>query len=467
MSVVVAVFARLVSAFRPKERAVEGEPRPGPWLLPVTGGYLPADVGSYMNWWQLGHNPSGNFSRSAMVEACVSAYSQTVAMCPGDHWRTAEDDGRERVTTSALTRWLRRPNDYQSISDFLLNATRSLYLTGNAYALALRNDRYEITQLHLMQSTQCMPHVAVTGDVFYTLGGNEVVDRMFQGPLMVPARDVMHIRLHTDRSLLIGESPLVAAALDIANSDAVAAQQLQFYINQARPSMVLTTDLILDKDQVQDLRDRWNDQSRGLNMGGTPILTAGLKPVPLASSAEHSQLAEVMKMTEQRIALVFRVPLQILGIGGSPFGSTELLMQSWIASGLGFCLNHIEEAIGNLFGLKGFPDEYLEFNTKALLRSAQKDRIEALVRAVQGGVFSPNEARAEEDLGKAEHGDEPRVQQQVVPLSAAEAIPASPGPPSAPAAPPAAPQEDKQRGPNEHDRALRSFREGRARTVSV
>ena len=52
------------------------------------------------------------------------AYSQTVAMCPGDHWRGNENGGRERVTTSALTRILRKPNDYQSISDFLLNATR-------------------------------------------------------------------------------------------------------------------------------------------------------------------------------------------------------------------------------------------------------------------------------------------------------------------------------------------------------
>jgi hypothetical protein len=33
-------------------------------------------------------------------------------------------------------------------------------------------------------------------------------------------------------------------------------------------------------------------------------------------------------------------------------------------------------------------------------------------------VFSPNEARAEEDLPAVEYGDEPRVQVQVQPLSA-------------------------------------------------
>ena len=110
-------------------------------------------------------------------------------------------------------------------------------------------------------------------------------------------------------------------------------------------------------------------------------------------------------------------------------------MMQWISSGLGFALNHIEDAYGLLFNLKGQPDEYLEFDTKALLRSAFKERIAALAQAVQGGIFSPNEARAEESMDAVKFGDEPRVQQQVVPLSAAGAIPAAPGSPGAPPQP--------------------------------
>jgi hypothetical protein len=147
-------------------------------------------------------------------------------------------------------------------------------------------------------------------------------------------------------------------------------------------------------------------------------------------------LAEMLKLPDQHIALAFRIPLQILGIaGGTPFGSTELLMQSWIASGLGFALNHIEDAFGLLFNLKGQPEEYVEFDTKALLRSAFKERIAALAQAVQGGILAPNEARAEESYAAVKFGDEPRVQQQVVPLSAAGAIPAAPGSPGAPTQP--------------------------------
>jgi HK97 family phage portal protein len=426
--------------FRPLLTKGEGEVNPGPYYLPVTGGWLPA--GSPWNWWQEGTVPQTGLDSSAMVEACLSAYAQTVAMCPGDHWRLNKKNGRDRVTNSALARILRYPNSYQSPSDFMLNLTRSLYSEGNAYALALRNDRFEIDELHLMDPRQSHPQIAVTGDVFYYLGGNSVIDRQVKEQLLVPQRDVLHVRLNATRRRypfpLVGDTPVGAALQDIAASTAMTAQQLAFYLNQARPSFVLGTDLVLDKDQLQFVRDRWDEQSKGLKQGGTPILTAGLKPLPLSTAPKDAELAEVMKMTEQRIALAFRVPLQILGIGGAPFGSTEALMQSWVASGLGFALNHIEDAFGLLFNLDGQPDEYVEFDTKALLRSAFKDRIEGLARAVQGGIFSPNEARASESLDEVKFGDEPRVQQQVVPLSAAAAIPAAPASPGAPPQPPGA-----------------------------
>jgi hypothetical protein len=50
---------------------------------------------------------------------------------------------------------------------------------------------------------------------------------------------------------------------------------------------------------------------------------------------------------------------------------------------------------------------------------------------VQGGVLSPNEARYQEDLDSVPYGDEPRVQQQVIPLSAVAEMPAAPPAPPA------------------------------------
>jgi HK97 family phage portal protein len=401
--------------FGDKQKAAEGSYRSGPYAL--SEGWLSASAGRLMNWWQMGYSVQPYGQCNAMVEACVSAYSQTVAMCPGDHWRKLDNGGRVRVKTSALTRIMKRPNDYESISDLLLNLTRRLYDKGEAFGLAIRNNRGEIAELHLMRTGY--PRIAADGSIFYDLGGNEIVEQRFDMGAPIPARDVLHVRLHTPRHPLKGESPILSTALDRAMAGAALNQQVAFYLNQARPSFMLQTDQQLTADQTKALRDRWNEQTQGDSAGGTPILAWGLKATPVATTPHDAQLAEMLKMSDQNVALAFRLPLQILGVGGTPFASSELLLQSWIASGLGFTLNHIEEAFGQLFGLAGMPDEYLELSTKALLRSAFKDRIEALGLGVMRGIYSPDEARGEEDLPVVPggHGAMPRVQQQVVPLS--------------------------------------------------
>jgi HK97 family phage portal protein len=189
----------------------------------------------------------------------------------------------------------------------------------------MRNARYEIEALHLMDNRYCRALIDGDGEVHYSLGGNWVVQNRYGPIAQVPARDVLHIKLHCDqlRNPLRGESPLTSAYLDVATGTTIRSQAMQFYQNQAKPGFVLSTDLLLDKDQTSAARDRWNDATTGANVGGTPILTGGLKPqaIPMATFRD-AQLVEALKLSDQDIAMAFRVPLQILGIGSGPYGST-------------------------------------------------------------------------------------------------------------------------------------------------
>lgn len=412
------------------KRAAEGEYRPGPYQFDE--GWLSAKAGKFWNFWQLGYNVQPHGEANAMVEACISAYAQTVAMCPGDHWRTMPDGGRVRITNSALARILRRPNDYQTISDFNLNITRSLYEKGEAFVYAVRNERQEPSELHHM--AHCMPMIGVDGSIYYSMGGNEIAERRFDFGYPVPARDVMHIRLHTPRHPLKGVSPILATVLERAAAGAALNQQVAFYLNQARPSFMLETDQQLTKEQTDQLRARWDEQTKGENAGGTPILAWGLKAKPVSVSPADQRLADMLKLANESIALAFRMPLAVLGIGATPFASTEALMSSWKASGLGFALNHIEEAFGQLFKLRGQPEEYLEFDTEALMRSNFKDRIDGLSKGVISGIYAPDEARNKEGLAVVPggYGAMPRVQQQVVGLDWHEKNPPAPPAPTPP-----------------------------------
>jgi HK97 family phage portal protein len=446
-----------------RTRAVEGAYRPGPYAL--ADGWLSGTAGRFWNFWQMGYNVQPYGECSAMVEACISAYAQTVAMCPGDHWRTMADGGRERVTNSALTRILKQPNDYQSISDFLLNLTRRLYEHGEAFAVVVRNNRFESDELHLMRFGY--PYIGEDGSIFYRLSGNPIAEARYDFSAPIPARDVLHVRLHTPQHPLKGVSPILATVLERAMAGAALNQQVVFYLNQARPSFMLETDQQLTAQQTEDLRARWNAQTTGENAGGTPILAWGLKAKPVSVSPADSRLADMLKITDQSIALAFRMPLQVLGVGDTPFASTEALMSAWKSSGLGFALNHLEEAIGNLFGLKGQPDEYLEFNTEALLRSNFKETMEGLAHGTISGIFAPDEARNKVGLGAAPNGagKEPRVQQQVVPLS--YGVDMKPPDPNKPAPPPANDVAPPDLQKDIQTNMRQSFRSAHARSVSV
>lgn len=442
------IVAALLKPFR---RSAEGQPNPGPWYVHNPDGWLPTAWGSFSNFWQMGRDPIPTGGPSAVVEACVAAYAQTIAMCPGDHWIKKEDGGRERVTTSALSRILRYPNEYQTRSDFVLNIVRSLYLTGNSYSLAQRNARFEVSALHPFDSRQSKPMISQNGDIFYQLAGNNIlqpnVTNLFpQTPKpygIIPARDVLHIKLEAKSDEpLTGIPPLKHAASAVAAQGMIGSQLINFFANMSRPSGVLSTDLPLTKQQVDEMRERWNEQAKGLNAGGVPILTNGLKFQGISINAKDADLVQALKLSQDEVFMVFGVPPAILGMTDrGTFSSTEALMQFWLSRGLGFAINHVEVAFDHFFGLAGWPNEYVEFDTHQLLRIAFKDRIEALVRGVQGAVFSPDEARRTEDLPTVAggFGKEPRVQQQVVPLSAwGKTQPKTPAPEAPPAAPPAA-----------------------------
>jgi HK97 family phage portal protein len=355
------------------------------------------------------------------VEACVSALSQTVSMCPINHYEDQPTGEQERKWGSNVERVLKQPNNYQSRTGFFNNAIRSLYLRGNAFAVAVRNDVGTIRELHLVdpQNTKGV-FSAEDGSIYYMVSTLSEGPRIFYDPdndFILPARDVLHIRINTYRDPLKGESPITAAANSIAASSALTGHQSQFFNNMARPSGGLFTDNDLKKEQILQLREAVNQQTSRENSGKIPIFTNGLKWESMQLSSQDAQLIEAYSMTTEGISRAFRVPLAIINdLRYSTFNNAESMMRWFMSSGLGFILEHIELELARLFQLPF--NERVNFETKALLRSDWKTQIETLGEGVLKGIYSPNEARGEIGLPPVEDGDEPRVQQQVVPLSA-------------------------------------------------
>lgn len=430
------------------------------YQLPITGGVIPASWP--WNFWQQGRDPIDG-GPNAIVHACADAYAQTIAALPARHVSEYDGKGVQKITTSALSRVLRRPNSYSTKTDFMMNMVKTLMFFGNSYALAYRNDRQEIVELHLLHPRTTTPMVdRETGEIFYAVGDNEMLP-VETAQMVVPARDMFHLRLYTPRHPLIGISPIQHLAASIASTNAINNHQAAFFNNMARPSGVISTDERLTKEQMVQLREAWRAQAADLNSGGVPILSAGLKWQAMAITSQDAQLVEAFRMGVEDIARAFRVPLPLIGdTRNANYNNVEVLVANWMAQGLGFLIEHIEHGFSAFFNVP--VDTHCQFDVDALMRTDLVGRIDAWTKGITGGLYSPNEARRKEGLPDADFGNEPRLQAQVVPLSqvGAEPVESAPSAPAATDDTPALPAPEQ----TEEERALRDeLRRKRAKTM--
>lgn len=407
-------------------------------------------MGHLGNWFGLGSKEDGwqrDLQRAphepvAARFAAVSLIADAVSIMPAYHKASNEDGGATGVTTSALSRWLRRPNAIQTPSEFWAAGMRLLHEHGNAVAYVFRNTRNEITDaywaagygLHVDQATK---------ELFYQIQENE--ESPVMGDYLVPARDIMHLRINADaRRPMRGQSPIVACAMALATNNVLSKFLLTYLNNRSTPSYILSTDAMLTADQNKQLRAAWNEQSQAMKAGGTPILGGGLKPHNMGVAPGDDQLVENFKLSVEEIARAFRIPRPLLGLA-EVTGNVEALVNVWLATSLGALVNMIEQSVGKLFYLP--PDQFVEFDVRELTRMDWESRVKTTKEAVTGGLMSVDEGRAQIGMTPVSggYGKMPTQQQQQIPLDLLHELHASeisaklkPTPAPAPAAPTAA-----------------------------
>ena len=347
--------------------------------------------------------------------ACVMSFSRAASQCYPVHKRISTSGKHEVVEDSPAARLLRYPNSYQTWDQWLFNIIAGMGFDGEAMALIVRDGRLAPIELHQVPRRSWSPFVADDGAIFYQV--NESAQGLYPRltDTLVPARDVIHFRQYTPRHPLVGETALAAAALATGINVALSASQAAFFENMARPSGILATDQTLSRDQMTRLRTAFEEQSAGMAQGKLPILGNGLKFQQLAVSSVDSQLIESQRMSIEEIARVMGVPLPVIGVlQGATYNNVEQLINHWLAVSLGSLIENIERMMDRAFGFAR--SDYVELDTNALLRSDLAARIDALTKGVQGGLYSPNEARELEGLNPQAAGDTPFMQAQMTPL---------------------------------------------------
>ena len=402
------IYSRVKSLF-----SAEGSPR-GPFFgVGELGGW--SGIDPLGDGWQRNLRVDVNTAKNIpAVYACVMTISRAVSQCYPVHYSDRDNNPR-KVTNSAAYRVSRQPNGYQSGTEFLLNLVATSLFEGEAFAVASRNNRNEVESLHLLPAGTCTPMVDDdSGAIFYSVGANPMDPA--RTDFMAPARDILHLKFHTPRHPLIGETPIKAAALAAGISVSLSRNQAAFFERMNRPSGVMTTDMNLNAQQMQQLRAAFEQQAKSWQSGGMPILGGGLKFQPMSISSQDAQLIQAQRMAIEDIARVFGVPTPLIGdLSHATLNNTESLINHFLSISLGSYIEVLERTLDRLFGLPA--TDYINLDTTALLRTDFQGQIEGLTKGIQGGLLRPNEARLQRNLPPVEGGDGVFMQQQNTPIS--------------------------------------------------
>lgn len=352
-----------------------------------------------------------------VVFACTSLVSQSIGKLRLRLVRKDSNGIWTETTNPAWSPLLRKPNRYQTIVKFVEQWITSKLTAGNAYVLKERDGRGVISALYVLDPHRVKPLVADDGSVYYELGQNVLAD-LQQNSVIVPAREIIHDPMVCLFHPLIGVSPLYAAGLSAMQGLKIQNNQTMLFSNGSNPGGVLTAPGAIDDDTAKRLKDYWDTNFTGANVGKVAVLGDGLKYDPMVMNAVDSQLIDQLKWTDDMICCCFHVPPAMVNLVPSTWGTNiEPLLQQFYTQCIQSLLANFELSLDEGIEL---PLEYgTEFDIDDLIWMDTATKTKAAGDTIGSGTLSPDEARKKYfGIGPVPGGDSPFMQQQYFSLAA-------------------------------------------------
>lgn len=332
-------------------------------------------------------NENTAFAHSAMM-AAVTLLADAIAVMPLELMR--ERAGRlERLPTPSV---LIKPNDHQTMFDFVHQTILMLALHGCAYIYAPRRPGELPPEMKNVHPSQIKDVIDDTdGTLTYSIGQQKYSMKEIRS---------IHWVLFPGRTR--GLSPLEVQRNTVGMGLAMDRFLSQFYGEGATPSSVLETDQRITPDQAELMRQTWEDSH--YKRRRPAVLTGGLKWRSITTSASDMQMIEHRESIIRDIARAYRIPLHmIIGSGGNSqtYQNVEQAGINFVRYTLLPWMRRIEDAISEMLPL----NQKVLFNPNEFLRADLTTRVNAQRVQILSGTLSPNEARQQENREPYEGGD--------------------------------------------------------------
>lgn len=383
-------------------------------------------------------DPPSNLLANSAVYACVTGIASDVAKL-----RIKLDEDIDGIWTeitkgSPFLPVLRKPNGYQTRIEFIQEWITSKLLAGNAYILKERDARGVVNALYVLNPIRVQPLVATDGSVFYRINQDYLTG--VKQTIEIPASEIIHDRMACLWHPLVGVSPLYACAMSTTMGNKIQANSTNLFGNASRPGGQLLIPGRIDKPSADALKQQFEANYGGVNVGRTIVLTDGMKFEPIMLTAEASQLIEQLKWTVEDVARAFHYPVWKLGGPLPPYSSgPQALTMMYYTDCLQELIEKFELCMDE--GLELPSGMGTELDIDNLLRMDTAALYDTNSKAVGGGWMAPDEARFRANYKATPGGSTPYLQQQNYSLAALAKRDAGPdpfaktSPPATPAAP--------------------------------
>lgn len=379
-----------------------------------------------------------NLLAFSAVYACVCLIAEDIAkLC----WYLMEYDPQKNINTRVTVdtpyrRVLKKPNQYQTRIQFIMQWLLSKLLYGNTYVWKRRNEAHGIVvEMYVLDPRKVTPLITSEGEVWYRVRNDDLSG--IQKEVVFPASEIIHDRGPTLFHPLVGVSPIYACGGSATTGIRIQANSERFFRNNSAPSGHLTAGGTISDVTANRLKAQFEKDFSAENFGRLLVTGDGLKYEKFTIPAVDAQLIEQLRWTVEDVARCFRVPLHKIGVGQNPtFNNISALNQDYYSQTLQSYIENMELLLTEGLELKTSKGkEYLiEFDLDGLLRMDPVSRMDVSEKGVKSGILKPNEARARENLEPVEGGDTPYMQEQQWALAALAKRP-GPGTTPAPTAP--------------------------------
>lgn len=356
----------------------------------------------------------GTVDKSRLSEstyfACLKILGETIGKLPLKLQQHTDENGVVKAYRHPLYSMVgMRPNPYMTATHFWSTVEFNRNHHGNAYVWIVGAGSKET--LWILPS-EC---VSVWVDDSGIWGKSNAVwyvytDRKGGGTYKIPSDSILHFRTSTSFDGIVGK-PVREILADTLDGNMTAQKMLnKAYESGFTGKAVLQYTGEPSKENERRYGQRIQDFLDGVEgMKDVIPVAYGTQLTPFSTKFADNEFLGLKRYSALQIAAAFGIkPNQINDYEKASYSAAEQQQLAFYVDTLLYILKQYEEELTfKLLSADEIADGYyFKFNVGVILRADQKTQLEALKSAVNGGIYTANEARALLDKEARPGGDE-------------------------------------------------------------